>query len=84
MNDETRYIRKREKYWYYARTVPVRFIPFDSRVLIRRSLKTKSILMAKERRNAMEAADNDYWASLIDLHSKLSDVSAYGTDLGLG
>lgn len=69
MNYETRYLRKRDKHWYYARHVPISLREFDFREKIRRSLKTRSLILARERRDAMEKADNDYWSALLTIHS---------------
>lgn len=67
MSHPERYLRKRANYWHYLRRVPVRFQKFDARVSIRLSLKTRSVILARERRNAMEEADDAYWACLTEI-----------------
>lgn len=47
------------------RRVPGRFRPFDERQFVRTSLKTESIEVARFRRDALEAADDDFWASML-------------------
>jgi len=69
MNYETRYLINREKYWYYQRRVPAAYRPFNKRKLIRSTLKTSSIILAKQRRNALEMAENNYWSNLIAAHA---------------
>jgi len=58
---------KRGGNWHYLRRVPVRFRAFDPRSYIRLSLKTRSIVLARERRDAMDEANNVYWARLVDI-----------------
>jgi len=73
MSSETRYLKKRKKYWYYYRRIPVAFRQFDSRRFTKLSLKTSSILIAKERRDAMERADENYWTALLGLYATPRD-----------
>ncbi|MGC6498734.1 MAG: DUF6538 domain-containing protein [Henriciella sp.] len=71
MRGEDRYLVKRGKWWHYTHRVPARYSVFDDRETVRISLKTNSLHIARERRDALEQADNDYWASLagIDLEN---------------
>jgi len=69
MNYETRHLRKRGKQWYYARHVPKALRELDPREKIRRTLKTRSLILARERRDAMERADDEYWSALLAVHS---------------
>jgi len=65
-----RYLRKRHGKWHYYRRVPKRYEPFDARETIRASLKTDSLEVARFRRDALEAADDDYWASMLLLQEQ--------------
>jgi len=73
MKRETRYLKKREKIWYYCRRIPTLFRQYDTRVFSRASLKTSSIVIAKERRDAVERADENYWAALLGLYASPKD-----------
>ena len=64
MKKPDRYLLQLNGHWYYKRRVPTRFQPFDGRSIVKQSLKTESIDVARVRRNALEQADNDFWASL--------------------
>jgi len=70
MNNDSRYLINRHGNWHYHRRVPVAFAKFDARKFIRRSLKTASRAIARERRDAMEAADNTYWAAIIGIYDE--------------
>lgn len=67
MKNENRYLEQRNSWYHYHRRVPVSFRPYDQRKLIRRTLKTQSIDVARERRDALDVADNDYWAARVTL-----------------
>lgn len=69
MDYETRYLMKRKKFWHYKRRIPAAYRSYDSRGVIRIALKTQSIFLAKHRRDAMENADNNYWAHIIAVHA---------------
>lgn len=69
MHAETRYLKNRNNFWHYQRRVPKIFQKFDPRTHIRLSLRTQSIMIAKQRRNALERADNHYWSALVDLRT---------------
>lgn len=45
--------------------VPGRFRAFGTRRFVRTSLKTESLEVARFRRDALEAADDDFWASML-------------------
>jgi len=70
MDLETRYLIKRENYWHYSRRVPIIFQNIDRRKRVRLSLRTRSIIIARERRDALERADNAYWSGLLGLVTK--------------
>jgi hypothetical protein len=70
MREEDRYLQKRGKTWHYVRRVPTRLRHLDGRHTIRATLRTKSLEIARERRNAQEAVDDQYWATLLDLYAR--------------
>ena len=65
MENEDRHLNKRGGHWYYLRRVPKHAFLFDTRRLIRSSLKTKSLEIARIRRDAIEVADDEFWATMI-------------------
>ena len=67
MRKDDRHLENRKGRWYYQRRVPKRFKAFDDRGVIKTALKTDSIEVARFRRDALEAADDDYWNSLLYL-----------------
>ncbi|MEO0612614.1 MAG: DUF6538 domain-containing protein [Pseudomonadota bacterium] len=67
MRKEDRHLENRNGRWYYQRRVPKRFKPYDDRGVIKTALKTDSIEVARFRRDALEAADDDYWNSMLFL-----------------
>ena len=69
MQFDTRYLINRNGTWYYQRRVPAAYRSYEPRTLMRSSLKTKSIIMAKHRRDALEIAENNYWSNLIAVHT---------------
>ncbi|WP_150526788.1 DUF6538 domain-containing protein [Roseibium sediminis] len=65
MKDPDRYLRLRGGKWHYVRRVPTHAVVHVERARIEISLKTGSLDTARIRRDAMEEADDRYWASLI-------------------
>jgi len=65
MANENRYLRPYRGRWRYIRRVPERVAHLDARGLIQVALGTDSLDVARIRRDAMEDADNLYWASLV-------------------
>lgn len=63
-NYENRYLYQRGHAWNYKRRVPSKYKHVDSRSKVRASLETKSLDIARIRRDAMERADEAYWAAL--------------------
>ncbi|MBN9053889.1 MAG: hypothetical protein J0H80_08990, partial [Rhizobiales bacterium] len=59
-----RYLKERKGNWHYVRRVPGHVSSFDDRGLIQTSLKTRSLDVAKLRRDAHERADDLYWQGL--------------------
>ena len=78
MKREDRYLQKRGKRWHYVRRVPLYVQYLDGRITVRKSLKTPSLEIARERRDAQESIDDQYWASLMDLYGKsgLKDIKS--------
>ncbi len=70
MTRETRYLQTKRGIWYYCRRVPIAFRQFDNRNYSRTSLKTRSIVVARSRRDAHERADENYWAAMLGLCSE--------------
>ncbi|WP_298307307.1 DUF6538 domain-containing protein [uncultured Erythrobacter sp.] len=66
MRTEDRYLQKRGPRWHYKRRVPDRVADLDDRGTIRVALKTKSLEIARLRRDALAEADELYWANLAD------------------
>ena len=64
MRKDDRHIMKRGDRLYYMRRIPSQFREYDSRRFVRRSLKTTSIEIARLRRDALEAADEEFWSSI--------------------
>jgi len=65
-NYENRYLYQRGHAWNYKRRVPSKYKHVDSRSKVRASLETKSLDIARIRRDAMERADEAYWAALAN------------------
>lgn len=64
MKEQDRYLDGRKGNWHYVRRVPKQAKHLDPRKVIERSLKTRSIEIARIRRDELEAADNEYWQAL--------------------
>ncbi|PKP79816.1 MAG: integrase [Alphaproteobacteria bacterium HGW-Alphaproteobacteria-18] len=64
MGREDRYLQKRGRRWHYVRRVPEAARGVDSRTFVRVTLKTNSLEIARERRDALEAADDQLWGLL--------------------
>ncbi|WP_404403412.1 tyrosine-type recombinase/integrase [Pelagibacterium halotolerans] len=61
-----RFLQRRGDRWQYVRRVPGSVADLDSRSpLIRKSLKTHDLAVARVMRNALERADDELWASLL-------------------
>ena len=61
---EDKYLLKRGGTWHYKRWVPEEYRHIESQPYVRRSLKTKSIHIARLRRDNLVRADNSYWSAL--------------------
>lgn len=71
MNADNRHLKQKFGYWHYQRRVPKRYSDFDPRRMVERSLRTKSIEVARLRRDAMEESDDHYWASIAGIDGEL-------------
>lgn len=66
LSDPDRYLIKRGNYYHYKRRIPVTVAEIlNTSTHVRKSLKTDDLAIARQRRDALEAADNEYWSSLI-------------------
>lgn len=63
---------QRGRRWHFMRRVPELFRSFDRRHVIRRSLRTASVLVARARRDVLIAADDDYWAAMVAIDSTIA------------
>lgn len=59
------YLEQRGYRWYYIRRVPTRFRKIDTRRTIKTALNTDSLIIARERRDAMMDADEHYWETAL-------------------
>jgi len=55
---------QRNEHWYYQRRVPRKYSHIDPRNMVKKSLETRSIDVARMRRDALVEADNEYWLTL--------------------
>ena len=55
---------QRNGHWYYQRRVPRKYSHVDPRNMVKKSLDTHSIDVARMRRDALVEADNEYWRTL--------------------
>ncbi|KQU94904.1 hypothetical protein ASD12_24565 [Mesorhizobium sp. Root102] len=63
--DPDRYLLTRQGIYYYWRRIPAMVAAMVARPLVRKSLKTDDLAEARAKRDALEAADNDYWRALF-------------------
>lgn len=64
--DPDRYLTMREGRWHYRRKVPLLVAHIDKRSpMVRLSLKTNDLTVARVKRDLMEEADDALWASMI-------------------
>jgi len=76
-----RYLLKRADSWHYNRRTPKRYAHIENRTVIRASLRTKSIDVARMRRDAFEAADDAYWQALSIEAAATGGVSIAATQV---
>lgn len=65
MPNPNRYLIRRGNTWYYKRRIPKKFRAYDARELVRRSLDTDTLEIARIRRDALEKSDNEFWNNVI-------------------
>lgn len=76
--DPDRCLVLRGGHYHYKRRVPAEVDALDERAPhIRASLKTSDLAMARLKRDALEAADDAYWASLLSGDSRQSAKHRY-------
>ena len=63
------FLQCRNGRWHYIRRVPANVAEIDTRGMIRTSLRTDSLELARKRRDSMIEADDAYWATLIESQS---------------
>lgn len=63
-DDPDRYLLKRNVWYHYQRSVPLKLRGFYGGPLVRCSLQTQSLERAREQRDALAKADDEYWHSL--------------------
>ncbi len=64
------YLTKRGGRWHYVRRIPKTYAHIDTRGMVRRSLRTASLEVARARRDALAEADDLYWSSLLASNRK--------------
>ncbi len=62
MRDLNQYLQSRNGRWHYVRRIPKPYLQVDNRAMIRKSLRTASLEVARARRDALVEADNQYWS----------------------
>jgi len=72
------FLQNRNGRWYYIRRVPANVADLDERGMIRTSLRTDSLELARKRRDAMMEADDAYWATLVQSRSNGTVVTEDG------
>ncbi len=65
MRDLNQHLYRRRNRWHYVRRVPFEYADFDPRGIIRKSLKTDSLEVARARRDALVEADEQFWATVF-------------------
>lgn len=80
-----RYLRFRDNHWHYKRRVPARYADYDDRGVVRMSLKTPSLDIARLRRDAQVQADDLFWASLVGIDGEPAsdDAAARKRDIAV-
>lgn len=64
--DPNRYLARRAGNYYYRRKVPLDLVDEDKRApIVRTSLKTDDLTLARTKRDMMEEADDALWASML-------------------
>jgi len=66
MRDLNQYLICRKGFWQYHRRVPKKVSSYDKRGMVRVSLLTDSLIVARKRRDALVEADNRFWDELSE------------------
>lgn len=61
---ETHHLRKREDTWYFVRRVPLHLVPAIGKTVLKKSLGTPDLKIAKAKRNAEEVAADALFARM--------------------
>jgi len=75
MRTQDKYILERNGRYYYERRVPTEYAKFDTRRYVKKALKTKSLEVARARRDLLAEADDLYWASISGADDGISTSS---------
>lgn len=59
-----KYLYMRGEYWNYKRNVPQKFRHVEPRPRVRVALNTRSLELARAKRDALVIADDNYWQAL--------------------
>lgn len=72
-----RFLQRRGGRFYYCRRVPALFSGMDTRTTIRLALRTGSLRVAQHRREALSAADDEFWRDLLRSLLELDTIVAH-------
>lgn len=65
ISNPDKFLIKRAGYWHYQRRVPGKFKHIDSRLLVRKTLDTSNVEIARIRRDALVEADDAFWRACV-------------------
>ena len=66
------YLEQRGSTWYYVRRVPAQYRKVDTRRIIKKALRTDSLTIARNRRDAMMDADEHFWETSLANHEEVT------------
>ena len=66
------YLEQRGSTWYYVRRVPAQYRKVDTRRIIKKALRTDSLTIARNRRDAMMDADEHFWETSLVNHEGIT------------
>jgi hypothetical protein len=76
--DQDRYLILSRGLYHYKRRVPTPLVEFDKRAPhVRVSLKTSDLVVARQKRDVLEQADNELWTALYDNDNADSATTRY-------
>jgi len=73
------HLEQRGQRWYYVRRVPARFKSIDKRRIVRTTLCTDSLTIARERRDMMMDTDEQNWELALTKQLKITTTCTYET-----